>query len=139
MSGERLSASGSLVHVAVVIDPIDVADLETSVLTSQIGAMVNFIGCVRDHDHGRLVTALEYEAHPSAAGILGELAVNVTVRFPGTRIAVMHRVGQLGIGDTALAVVVGAAHRREAFEACATLVEEIKQHLPIWKLQTFDD
>ncbi len=123
----------------VTSDPIVMTELEATVLTDEIGACVNFIGRVRNHDHGRTVLSLEYEAHPSAAEELELIAKKITEQFDGVCIAAVHRVGKLAIGETALGVVVGAAHRGEALSACGALVEEIKSSLPIWKLQTFDD
>ncbi|MDO9485197.1 MAG: molybdenum cofactor biosynthesis protein MoaE [Actinomycetota bacterium] len=137
MSNEQLAAPISFTQITS--EPIVMADLETTVLTDEIGASVNFIGRVRNHDHGRTVISLEYEAHPDADLILAQITSTVAGQFEGVRISAVHRVGHLGIGETALGVVVGAAHRGAALAACGALVEEIKSTLPIWKLQTFDD
>lgn len=103
------------------------------------GAVVTFAGVVRDHDHGRGVRGLSYEGHPNAKDIVAEVAADIAKR-PGVRaIAVSHRIGDLAIGDVALACAVAAEHRREAFVACADLVDEVKARLPIWKHQLFTD
>jgi molybdopterin synthase catalytic subunit len=103
------------------------------------GAIVTFAGIVRDHDGGRTVTRLDYEAHPSADTVLRSVAESVALEFPGVRIAIEHRTGSLGIGDLALACAVASAHRGEAFAACERLVDEVKRRVPIWKEQHFAD
>jgi molybdopterin synthase catalytic subunit len=104
------------------------------------GAVISFAGVVRDHDHGRPVTRLEYEAHPSAEAVLKEVVAAIVAGHPEVRgIAVSHRVGVLQVGDVALAAAVSTAHRRAAFAACAQLVDEVKARLPVWKRQVFAD
>jgi molybdopterin synthase catalytic subunit len=101
--------------------------------------VVSLAGFVRDHDHGRSVTALHYEGHPGATAVLDEVAAEIAAR-PGVRgVAVSHRIGDLAIGDAALVAAVAAEHRREAFDACSDLVDEVKARLPIWKHQFFAD
>jgi molybdopterin synthase catalytic subunit len=103
------------------------------------GASVVFSGVVRDHDHGRPVASLEYVGHPSADEVLraclDEIAADPLVHA----VAVSHRLGELKIGDAALVAAVAAAHRGEAFAACARLVDLVKERLPIWKRQVFAD
>jgi molybdopterin synthase catalytic subunit len=101
--------------------------------------VVSFAGVVRDHDHGRPVTRLEYEAHPSAEAVLKEVAAEVAADPDVIAVAVSHRVGPLEIGDVALAAAVACAHRASAFAACARLVDEVKARLPVWKHQQFAD
>jgi molybdopterin synthase catalytic subunit len=104
------------------------------------GAVVSFSGVVRNHDHDRGVRELEYVGHPSAADVLGQVAREVAGRHPAAVLVRMaHRTGLLSIGDVALFAEVGAAHRAEAFAACAELVEEVKRVLPVWKRQVFSD
>jgi molybdopterin synthase catalytic subunit len=123
----------------VVDEPLSVAEHEDAVADKAAGAVVSFAGVVRDHDGGRSVTELEYVGHPTAADVLAEIAAEFAAR-PGLHaVAVSHRVGMLGIGDVALACAVSAAHRGEAFTACAELVDEVKKRLPIWKRQVFTD
>jgi molybdopterin synthase catalytic subunit len=101
------------------------------------GAVVTFVGRVRDHDGGRAVVELEYSAHPSAQQVLEDIAVKLGQEALGLSVA--HRVGTLRIGDVALVAVVATAHRAEAFDVCARLVEEVKHTLPVWKRQLFAD
>jgi molybdopterin synthase catalytic subunit len=118
--------------------PLDAGPYESFVLDDRNGALVTFRGIVRDHDHGLSVTGLDYRAHPDAERFLRESCLAVAADT-GLRIAAAHRVGSLAIGDTALIASVAAPHRSEAFQACERLVEHIKQTVPIWKRQHFDD
>jgi molybdopterin synthase catalytic subunit len=126
--------------IARVVDaPLSVAEHEDAVADKAAGAVVSFAGVVRDHDGGRGVTELEYVGHPSAQDVLVELAAEFAARPDLHAVAVSHRIGMLGVGDVALACAVSAAHRGEAFAACAELVDEVKRRLPIWKRQVFTD
>lgn len=129
-----------VLRAGVGTEPLDVAEHAALVSDAAAGAVVTFAGVVRDHDGGRAVHGLEYSGHPSASRVVAEVAEQVAGRASGLRaIAVSHRVGLLAIGDVALACAVAADHRREAFEACAELVEEVKRLLPVWKRQVFTD
>ena len=119
--------------------PLDGAAHEKAVADPTAGAVVTFHGVVRDHDHGRGVTRLEYEAHPSAARVLAEVAAEIAADPDVYAVAVSHRIGGLAIGDVALVAAVSTAHRAAAFAACARLVDEVKARLPIWKRQVFTD
>ncbi|MET8040812.1 molybdenum cofactor biosynthesis protein MoaE [Micromonospora sp. NPDC005215] len=119
--------------------PLDLATHEAAVADRRAGAVVSFQGVVRDHDHGRQVTSLEYEGHPSAAQVLREVAAEIAAEPDVYAVAVSHRVGSLAIGDVALVAAVSTAHRAAAFAACARLVDEAKARLPIWKRQVFTD
>lgn len=119
---------------------LDVAEHAALVDHAAAGAVVTFAGVVRDHDGGRPVHGLEYSAHPSASRVVVEVADRIALGASGVRaIALSHRVGRLEIGEVALACAVAADHRREAFETCAELVEEVKRLLPVWKHQVFAD
>jgi molybdopterin synthase catalytic subunit len=118
---------------------LDLAAHERAVADPRAGAVVTFLGVVRDHDHGRGVTLLEYEGHPSAAAVLREVAAEIAAAPDVYAVAISHRVGVLKIGDVALVAAVSTAHRAAAFAACARLVDEAKARLPIWKRQVFTD
>jgi molybdopterin synthase catalytic subunit len=134
-----VTGGGRVVHCDVTDRPIDLGEHERLVNDATAGALVSFAGVVRDHDGGRSVTRLHYEGHPDAGAVLCEVANDVAA-LPGvTSVAVSHRVGDLAIGDIALAAAVSAPHRGEAFAACGRLVEEVKARLPIWKHQFFTD
>ncbi|WBB65818.1 molybdenum cofactor biosynthesis protein MoaE [Micromonospora sp. WMMD812] len=123
----------------VTDQPLDLAAHEAAVADPRAGAVVSFQGVVRDHDHGRVVTRLEYEGHPSAERILREVAAEIAADPEVYAVAVSHRVGPLEIGEVALVAAVSTAHRAAAFAACARLVDEAKARLPIWKHQLFAD
>lgn len=132
--------AAQVLRAAVGEEPLDVAEHAALVDHAAAGAVVTFAGVVRDHDGGKAVRGLEYSAHPTAAAVVARIAADVAARATGVRaVAVSHRVGRLGIGDVALACAVAADHRREAFETCAELVEEVKRLLPVWKHQAFAD
>ena len=123
------------VTAIVTSEPLDPAALEQP--CAQSGAVVTFVGRVRDHDGGRSVVSLEYSAHPSAPEVLRQIADEVAPDV--LSLAVAHRTGALAIGDVALVAVVASAHRGEAFAQCSRLVEAVKHRLPMWKLQHFAD
>jgi molybdopterin synthase catalytic subunit len=126
--------------VADVVDrSISADEVSAVVATDQDGAVVTFAGVVRDHDGGKGVTALEYERHPSAGAVIAEVARTIADAHPEVRIAVLHRVGALVVGDVALAAAVSSPHRAEAFAACGALVDLVKERVPIWKRQQFTD
>ena len=131
--------TGTIAIAEVLDTPLDLPAHEKAVADPRAGAVVSFQGVVRDHDHGRGVTLLEYEGHPSAAQVLREVAAEIAADPDVFAVAVSHRVGTLAIGDVALVASVSTAHRAAAFAACARLVDEAKARLPIWKRQVFDD
>ncbi|KZS69653.1 molybdenum cofactor biosynthesis protein MoaE [Mycobacterium kansasii] len=129
-----------MVRAAIEAAPIDVGRYQQLADNPAAGALVTFVGAVRDHDRGRRVVALEYSAHPIAQAVLGRVAGDVAHAHRGVcGIAAAHRVGRLDVGEVALCVVVAAEHRRQAFGACRALVEAVKRDLPVWKLQVFTD
>jgi len=119
-------------------EPLDESAVRDVVGSESDGAVVVFLGVVRNHDGGRRVTALEYSAHPDAERFLHECCRRVA-DATGLRVAASHRVGELAVGDVALIAAVASAHRAEAFTACAELVDEIKAGVPIWKRQRYED
>jgi molybdopterin synthase catalytic subunit len=123
----------------VVHEPISVQEVVSLVTDRAAGAVVSFSGDVRDHDHGRDVAHLEYEGHPTAAAVIAEVAADIAKRHDIIAIAVLHRVGPLQVGDSALVAAVSAEHRGEAFAACSELVDVTKHRLPVWKHQVFTD
>ncbi len=103
------------------------------------GGVALFVGTVRDNDHGRGVTRLGYTAHPSAAAELRRVAEKVAATFGAVAVAAVHRVGDLKVGDLAVVVAVASGHRGEAFDACRALIDQVKETVPIWKHQQFED
>jgi len=127
------------IRASVTEAVLDVAEHEAAVAHPAAGAVVSFAGVVRDHDGGRSVAQLVYEAHPTAAEVLAEVAAEIAKDPSVYAVAVSHRVGALNIGDVALAAAVSTAHRADAFAACARLVDEVKARIPVWKHQVFTD
>ncbi|MBO0771952.1 MAG: molybdenum cofactor biosynthesis protein MoaE [Actinobacteria bacterium] len=119
--------------------PLSVDEVRAAVADAGAGGIVLFAGTVRDHDHGRGVTRLSYSAHPSALAELRRVAEKVAASFEVRALAAVHRVGELEIGDLAVVTAVACPHRAEAFDACRMLIDELKQSVPIWKQQWFDD
>ncbi len=105
-------ASGRVLLADVVDRDVTVEETSTAVASDRDGAVVTFAGVVRDHDGGKGVTALDYEGHPTAAAVLREVAETIAAEHPDVRIAVLHRVGALVVGDVALAAAVASPHRR---------------------------
>lgn len=138
-AGAVVAPTGRVTLVEVTTAPLDLAAHEAAVADRRAGAVVSFQGVVRDHDHGRAVTRLEYEGHPSAADVLRAVAAEIAADPAVYAVAVSHRLGPLAIGDAALVAAVSTAHRAEAFAACARLVDEVKARLPVWKRQLFAD
>ncbi|GAB3114540.1 molybdenum cofactor biosynthesis protein MoaE [Janibacter alkaliphilus] len=129
-----------LAHAAVTDAPLDLGRLSAVVGSTQHGAVATFVGVVRDHDpeaDGEVV-ALDYSAHPEAPQILERVVRDVLARYDhddAATVAAAHRTGHLAVGDLALVVCVGSAHRALAFDVCREVVEEIKRELPVWKKQ----
>ncbi|HEX5345850.1 MAG TPA: molybdenum cofactor biosynthesis protein MoaE [Pseudonocardiaceae bacterium] len=133
-------ASAVVLRAVVTEQPLDVEEHARMVSRSSAGAVVSFSGLVRDHDGGRGVLALEYSSHPNAADVIARVAAQVAATHSQVyALAVSHRVGSLAIGDSAIVCAVSAAHRAEAFAACAAVVDEVKLQLPIWKRQDLSD
>jgi molybdopterin synthase catalytic subunit len=120
-------------------DVIDVASIEARAGDAGHGAIVTFVGAVRDVADGRAVSGLEYSAYEAMAEReLRAIVVEAEARW-GARIAAQHRVGALGIGDVAVAIAAGHGHRAQAFDACRYVIEEVKRRVPVWKREHYLD
>jgi MoaE-MoaD fusion protein len=118
----------------VTEDAVSEEDVRPLVETSASGAVVIFLGVVRNHAEGKAVEALTYEAYPPMADKkMLEIAEEAHAKWPLHRVAVAHRIGHLGIGDASIAIGVSSSHRREAFAACEFVMDRIKEDVPIWK------
>ena len=127
-----------MAHVVTpaVLDPAAVAGL---VARNGDGAVCTFVGLVRDHNAGRRVLWLDYEAFaPLAVKAFERIESEAGVRWPGARLAIHHRVGRVEIGEASVAIAVASPHRADAFAACRYAIERIKQIAPIWKHEHFD-
>lgn len=124
--------------VAIVREAIDTRGLVAGLLRGEDGAAVVFEGVVRNNSRGRSTLYLEYEAYePMALAQMRRLAVEARSRFAIDRIAVVHRLGRLEIGETSVAIVVTSAHRGPAFDACRWAIDGLKKTVPIWKKEHF--
>lgn len=119
--------------------PLSVEEVLRAVSAPSAGGLAMFVGAVRDEDGGRQVRSLRYSAHPSALSVLADVAQRVRSGYPVVRLAAVHRVGDLAVGDLAVVVAVACPHRGEAFEACRELIDTLKRQVPIWKNQLFTD
>lgn len=125
---------------AITHEPLDPTPLVEAVRRDESGAVALFYGVVRNENMGRNVQYLEYDVYPEMAiKKMKEVAEEVRAKYPITGIGVLHRVGRLEIGETSLLVAVSSAHRVAAFEACHFAVDRIKQIVPIWKKEVWED
>ncbi len=131
----------SKIHVRVSADPVDAGEALAFVSDPSCGGSCLFLGTAREtSDSGAAVTGLRYEAHAElAAGRLRSIAEEILQRWPVAKVALVHRTGDLAIGEVAVAVACSSPHRSEAFEACRHGIERIKVEAPIWKKESFVD
>ena len=118
---------------------LELQELVTFVNDPTAGAVATFIGTARDHNEGSKVISLEYEAYPEMAeSELARLGEEARRKWKIHRIAIVHRVGVVRIGEPSVIVAVSAAHRQDALEACRFAIEELKKTVPIWKKEFFE-
>ena len=126
--------------IEITHDELDPKSITGRVKHDAAGAVVTFLGTTRDHTGDRRVLFLEYEAYrPMADQELARVAREMGERWDLTGVAIAHRLGRLELGETSLVVAVSAGHRKNAFEACHYGVDRIKQIVPIWKKEHFED
>jgi molybdopterin synthase catalytic subunit len=124
----------------VQTDALDPRRLEAVIADDGAGAVVTFTGTVRDNARGRAVVALDYEAYAAAAEkMLEQIGREIEERWGLRRVAISHRTGRLVVGEASVVIAVAAAHRGEAFAACAYAIERIKEIVPIWKKEHYAD
>jgi molybdopterin synthase catalytic subunit len=133
-----VSAANETVHVRLTHEAIDVAALHQT--DPRDGALCLFVGVVRNENGGRSVRHLEYEAYEDMALPLMDAIAQETLRgWPVTRVALVHRLGHLEIGEPSVAVAVTAPHRDAAFLACRHAIDALKSRVPIWKKEFYAD
>src|SRR5205085_1297570 len=126
--------------IRLTSEPIDHAALTEMVRRPTCGAVITFLGTVRDLTDGRETVALDYEAHTSMAEKkLAEIEQQTRERWPVDEMVMVHRLGHLDIGEVSVAVAVSCPHRAEAFEACRFAIERLKEIVPIWKKENWAD
>lgn len=127
-------------HTRVTRDVIEPQSILALVGSPADGAAVLFLGTVREQNDGRAVTGMRYDAYAEMAEpVLHEIAAEAAARAGSDRIAVVHRVGDLTIGEVSVAIAVSSPHREESFDAARYVIEQIKQRLPVWKHEHYID
>jgi len=121
-------------------EPIDSGEIERRVMRRSDGACVVFEGVVRDHHQGKAVESIFYDAYrPMAEKEMQRIVDGVQKDFPDVAVAVVHRLGQLAVGDASIVIACTAPHRGQAFDACRAMIDRIKQTVPIWKKERGPD
>lgn len=121
-------------------DPISTDALIADVLRDSDGAIVLFSGVVRDHHEGKRVESIFYDAYrPMAEKEIDRIVTRIRAEFPDVTIALLHRLGQLGVGDASIVIACASPHRAEAFAACRAAIDRIKETVPIWKRERGPD
>lgn len=124
----------------IVTSPISIGAVTEHVMHRNAGAVVTFIGTVRELTNEKRTLYLEYEAYvPMAKKKLKQIGDEIQENWPGTRSAIVHRVGRLEIGDAAVVIAVSSPHRNDAYEANRHAIERIKELVPIWKKEHWED
>jgi molybdopterin synthase catalytic subunit len=133
-------SSAHQTRIALTKEPIDHAALTESVRSHQAGAVVLFLGTVREMSGDRRTVALDYEAYPDMARAkMQELADEACSRWPVIGAAIAHRLGHMELGDISVAVAISCPHRKDAFEAGRFLIDRLKEVVPIWKQENWAD
>lgn len=119
--------------------PLDAAAVASAVASDADGAVATFVGLVRNHNAGRQVLWLEYDAYaPLAVRAFEQIAAEARERWPEARLAIHHRTGRIEIGEASVAIASASPHRADAFAACRYAIERLKQIAPIWKHEHFE-
>src|ERR1041384_3876945 len=127
-------------RIEITRRPIANAAIAAEVRSDTDGAVATFDGCVRNHSHGKTTLYLEYEAYEAMAlAKMREIAEQVHRNYAIRRVAMVHRLGRLEIGETSVFIAVSAAHRAAAFDACRYAIDTLKKTVPIWKKEFFAD
>jgi len=138
VSGGSNDIRTDLDWVFITPDQLDEKPLTEFVTTGIDGAVVTFLGVTRDHNEGRNVEYLDYEAYqPMAENKIAEIIVEMRAKWELGKIAIAHRTGRVDIGETSMVVAVGSAHRRPAFESALYFVDRLKEIVPVWKKELF--
>lgn len=124
----------------ITSQPIDVNAVAESVRRDEDGAVVTFLGVVRNLNRGKQVLHMEYEAYPEMAiGKMREIGEEIGSRWGLRHVAMVHRTGRLEVGDASVVIAVAAPHRQEAFEACRYAIDRLKEIVPVWKKEVYAD
>ena len=143
MAGEAATAPSGIAakegRFRVTFDPLDATRTAAAVAAPDCGAIATFIGLVRDNNLDRRVRYLDYECYqPLAVKSFERIAAEAATRWPGARLAIVHRIGPLQVGEASVVISAASPHRADAFAACRYAIERIKQIAPIWKREHFE-
>lgn len=128
-----------MTRFSIGADPLDVTAIAALVTTAQCGAVATFVGIVRDHNAGRRVLWIDYEAYaPLARAAFERIGREAAERWASAEIAIHHRTGHVAIGEASVVVVAASPHRADAFAACRYAIERVKQIAPVWKHEHFE-
>jgi molybdopterin synthase catalytic subunit/molybdopterin converting factor small subunit len=146
--GDRLLADGDEIALIPPVsgggfrlteEPIDVGSVIAEVADERAGAVATFLGTTRVHSRGRTVIRLEYEAYEGMAEkVMEEIAGGLLARYDLCRVAITHRVGVVGIGETSVVIAVSAPHREHALAACKDAIDTLKVEVPLWKKEVYE-
>jgi len=126
-----------MIHVRLTDTTIDDRELAQMVRDPDCGAVISFLGTVRERTGDIVTTAIDYEAYPEMARhTLERLALEAQTTFGITHVAIVHRLGHLTVGEASIAIAMASPHRAQAFQAVAWLMDSVKQLVPIWKRET---
>ena len=132
--------SGGLDLFEVTESPLSLDVMARTVGQNTSGAIASFLGVVREFSRGRRVDHLEYDAYPEmAVAKMRQIGDEIHARWPVDRVAMVHRVGRLTVGEASVAIAVASPHRQEALQACAYAIERLKEIVPIWKKEVWAD
>jgi molybdopterin synthase catalytic subunit len=123
----------------VSTDPLNAEAIVAAVSSAQCGAVASFVGLVRDHNQGRRVEWLDYEAYPAlAVKTFERIGSEAAARWPSVALAIHHRIGRIAIGESSVVIAAASPHRADAFAACRYAIERVKQIAPVWKHEHFE-
>jgi molybdopterin synthase catalytic subunit len=150
-AGERVLADGDVIAIIPPVaggsgvfrvsdEALSLDEVVGAVTTEEHGGVVTFSGVVRRQSRGKRIVRLEYEAYrPMAERKMAEIGAQLAVEYPGVRVAIVHRVGKLAVGDVAVVIAASAPHRAAAFDACRAAIDRLKESVPIWKKEIAED
>ena len=128
------------IQILLTKEPLSLSDCELFVAEEQVGGIVHFVGTVRNNTKGKPVKALDFEAYePMARSEMSKIALAAIEKFEVRKVAIHHRIGHLKIGEVPVIIAVSSAHRKAAFAACAYCIDTLKETVPIWKKELFED